>query len=268
MGMAKADLVGNIIYTNKIKPTISYEFIPPPPINNFDFPTHVQSSEKNFTAFYGFNNDKYIINISGYIYDWYDYKIGWGDREIEFDISIFYADNLNELLDEKHYEDLEYIKITDNLFKFVLNERSFYYNEKDNKIEYIDDIFNYIGKCFSCKEKNQLKEINENAKKQNYNVHSIYKNSNSNSFKYFFLDDNIFSIFDGKFYLYVINLSNNNNIVRRIKINWIRDEYINLEIKNIIYSKLDKKEYLYISFAYKDKNTKKIINKLILGIIV
>ena len=29
-GMAKADLVGNIIYTNKIKPTISYEFIPPP----------------------------------------------------------------------------------------------------------------------------------------------------------------------------------------------------------------------------------------------
>ena len=40
------------------------------------------------------------------------------------------------------------------------------------------------------------------------------------------------------------------------------------EIKNIIYSKSDKKEYLYISFSVEDKNIKKVINKLIYGIIL
>jgi hypothetical protein len=39
------------------------------------------------------------------------------------------------------------------------------------------------------------------------------------------------------------------------------------EIKNIIYSKSDKKEYLYISFSAEDKK-KKVINKLIYGIIL
>lgn len=59
--MAKFDLLGNIIYTNKNKPTISYEFIPPEPINTSNIPTHVQSSNKNFSEFHGFNDDKYII---------------------------------------------------------------------------------------------------------------------------------------------------------------------------------------------------------------
>ena len=76
-GMARADLLGNIVFTNKTKPTISYEFVHPKPGNTFNFPIHVQSNEKNFAKFSGFNKDKYIINIIGYVYDWYDYKIDW-----------------------------------------------------------------------------------------------------------------------------------------------------------------------------------------------
>jgi len=36
----------------------------------------------------GFNNDKYIIYICGYSSCWYDYKIGFGDTELNFDIGI------------------------------------------------------------------------------------------------------------------------------------------------------------------------------------
>ena len=36
----------------------------------------------------GFNNDKYIIYICGYSSSWYDYKIGFGDTELNFDIGI------------------------------------------------------------------------------------------------------------------------------------------------------------------------------------
>lgn len=159
-GMARSDLLGNIIFANKIQPKIYYEFTLPKSINQFDIPTHVQSTEKQFCEFNGFNDDKYIINISGYYYDWYDYKIGWGDAEIRFDISIFNADNFNELLDESHESDLGYCKITDNLFKFISQKGSFYYNEKDNKIEYIDNIFNYINKAFSLTYPEQIKKKN------------------------------------------------------------------------------------------------------------
>ena len=157
-GMARSDLLGNIIFANKIEPKIYYEFTLPKSINQFDIPTHVQSTEKQFCEFNGFNDDKYIINISGYYYDWYDYKIGWGDAEIRFDISIFNADNFNELLDESHESDLGYCKITDNLFKFISQKGSFYYNEKDNKIEYIDNIFNYINKAYSLTYPEQIKK--------------------------------------------------------------------------------------------------------------
>lgn len=110
-GMAKSDLKGNIIFANKIKRKIHYEFISPEPINQFDFPTHIVYNTKNFCQFNGFNDDKYILNISGYTNSWYDYKIGFGDTEIRFDTSIFNADNCNKLLDEEdHYNDLEYNK--------------------------------------------------------------------------------------------------------------------------------------------------------------
>ena len=158
-GMAKSDLKGNIIFANKIKPKIHYEFISPEPINQCDFPTHVIYNNKNFSQFNGFNDDKYILNISGYINSWCDYKIDFGDTEIRFDTSIFNADNFNKLLDEEdNCNDLEYYKITDNLFKYVSQKGSFYYNEKDNKIEYIDDIFNYINKAFSLTYQKQKRD--------------------------------------------------------------------------------------------------------------
>lgn len=260
-GMAKSDLLGNITFANKIKPKIYYEFTSPKSIEQFTIPTHVQSTEKYFCEWNGFNDDKYIINISGYIYDWYDYKISWGDTEIRFDISIFNADNLNELLDENHEEDLEYCKITDNLFKFVSQKSSFYYNEKDNKIEYIDNLFNYINKAFGLtyqkqKEKKKKYLLNED--------HEQYDNKNNQKIKYFYLNDNMFAVFDGKYYLYIVNLSTGNNIVKRIELNWFK-EYYNPDIKNIIYCKSDENEYLYLSFMAKNKKTGKIRNQIIYG---
>ena len=99
-GMAKVDLLGNIVYSNKIKPTISYEFVPPKKLEDTKICTHVQSTQKDFAKFRGFNDDKFIINISGYSYDWYDYKIGYGETEIRFDVTILDADDLTELLNE------------------------------------------------------------------------------------------------------------------------------------------------------------------------
>ena len=262
-GMARSDILGNILFANKIKPEKYYEFTPPKSIDQPDLCTHVQSTLKQFNEFNGFNNDKYIINISGYIYDWYDYKINWGDTEIRFDISIFNADNLNELLEENHYDDLECCKITDNLFKFVSQNRAFYFNEKNNKIEYIDNIFNYISKPFSLiyqnkKKKNLLSEDDEtNGEKKN-----------NQEYKYFNLNDNMFAVFDGKYFLYIIDLSTKTNIVQRIELSCIKDKYIEPDIKNIIYYKSNKKEYLYISFVAKDKKTEKNISQIMHGLIL
>lgn len=274
-GMARADLLGNIIFQNKIKPTISYEFVPPKPENTFNFPTHVQSNKKNFAKFNGFNNDKYIINISGYVYDWYDYKINWRETEIRFDVAIFDADNFNELLNEKHYNDLEYSQITNNLFKFTCDKRSFYYNEKNNKIEFIDNIFDYISKSFNFQ--NLIKDNKQYTKHERsinnnellYYQNQIKKNNNkeiSNSFRYFYLNDNMFAIFDKKFYLYIVDLSTKNNIVKKVKLN-LSEEYLNPEIKNIIYSKVGKRECLFISLKAEIEYSNKITNKLIHGII-
>ena len=177
-GMARSDILGNILFANKIKPEKYYEFTPPKSIEQPDLCTHVQSTLKQFNEFNGFNNDKYIINISGYIYDWYDYKINWGDTEIRFDISIFNADNLNELLEENHYDDLECCKITDNLFKFVSQNRAFYFNEKNNKIEYIDNIFNYISKPFSLIYQNEKKKYLLSEDDESNGEKKIIKNIN------------------------------------------------------------------------------------------
>ena len=262
-GMARSDILGNILFANKIKPEKYYEFTPPKSIEQPDLCTHVQSTLKQFNEFNGFNNDKYIINISGYIYDWYDYKINWGDTEIRFDISIFNADNLNEILEENHYDDLDCCKITDNLFKFVSQNRAFYFNENNNKIEYIDNIFNYISKPFSLiyqnkKKKNLLSEDDE----------SNGEKKNNQEYKYFNLNDNMFAVFDGKYFLYIIDLSTKTNIVQRIELSCIKDKYIEPDIKNIIYYKSNKKEYLYISFVAKDKKTEKNISQIMHGLIL
>lgn len=197
-GMAKCDLLGNIIFANKIKPKIYYKFIPPEPIKDYSvLRTHVQSTNKQFNKFNGFNDDKYIINVSGYEGDWYDYKIGWGENEIRFDISIFNADNFNELLEENYNDYLECCKISDNLFKFVYQKGSFYYNEKDNKIEYIDNIFNYISKPFgqTCQNKNKKKNLYSSNEDD-----EIYSEKKNKEYKYFYLNDDMFAVFDEKYY--------------------------------------------------------------------
>ena len=262
-GMARSDILGNILFANKIKPEKYYEFTPPKSIEQPDLCTHVQSTVKQFNEFNGFNNDKYIINISGYIYDWYDYKINWGDTEIRFDISIFSADNLNELLEENHYDDLECCKITDNLFKFVSQNRAFYFNEKNNKIEYIDNIFNYISKPFSLIYQNEKKKylLSEDDETNG-------EKKNNQEYKYFNLNDNMFAVFDGKYFLYILDLSTKTHIVQRIELSCIKDKYIEPDIKNIIYYKSNKKEYLYISFVAKDKKTEKNISQIMHGLIL
>ena len=99
-----------------------------------------------------------------------------GDIEIRFDVAIFYADNFNQLLNEKHYNDLEYSQITNNLFKFICDKRSFYYNEKNNKIEFIDTIFDYICKSFSLYYQNLIKDNKQyaNHKKSVHNNELLY----------------------------------------------------------------------------------------------
>ena len=58
------------------------------------------------------------------------------------------------------------------------------------------------------------------------------------------------------------------NNVRKINLNWIKDKYASPGIKAIIYYKLEQKEFLYISFKAEDKKTKNEINEIICGIII
>ena len=88
-----------------------------------------------------------------------------------------------------------------------------------------------------------------------------------NKIKYFYLTNDMFAIFDGNYYLYIIKLSKENNSVQKIKLDWIKDKYISPEIKALIYIKVEQKENLYISFKAEDKKTKKVINKIVNGII-
>ena len=127
-GIARSDLLVNILFINKIKPEIHYEYIAPTPLNTNEnaFPTHVQSNDEYFCKFMGFNNDKYIIYICGYSSSWYDYKIGFGGHRIKFRYWNINPDNFSKLLfEEIHYNDLSCIKITDNLFKYVYQRGAF-----------------------------------------------------------------------------------------------------------------------------------------------
>ena len=267
-GMARSDLLGNIIFANKIKPEKCYEFIPPKSKEQPLLCPHVQSTFKQFNRFEGFHDDKYIISVSGYVYYWHDYKINWGDTEIRFDISIFNADNLNELLEENyHDDDLECCKITDNLFKLVSQNRAFYYNEKNNKIEYITNIFDYLSKPFSLTHQNEKKKKKKYLMSENYESDSE-KKEKKNIQKYFNLNDNMFAVFDGKYYLYIIDLSTKNHLVQRIELNCIKDKYIEPDLKNVIYYKYNKQEYLYFSFIAKDKKAEKNISQIIHGLIL
>ena len=279
LGMAKCDLLGNITFANKTKPKIHYDFKSPEEINHYQF-GHIQHSSlsHNFSEFNGFNNDKYIINICGYVDDWYDYKIGWGETDIEFEYTIYNNnDNLNELLEKKvHDEDISYFKITDNLFKYINKDSSFYYNEKDNKIEEID-IYNCLSKSFTLFYEDKIKLYKEKGyntfgKSNPYielNEFKEYdKNIRRDKIKYFYLNDNMFAVFDGDCNLYIIVLSINNNDLKWIELKWIKKDYKDMNIKEIKYSKSDKNEYLYIAFQAIQKNANMKVSGIIKGIIL
>ena len=241
-GMAKCDLMGNIILANKITPKIIHEFVEPEKIDNY-IVTHVVSDSKKFSVFYGLCDEKYIINICGYYDSWYDYKIQWGTTEVESVINIYNADDLKEILDEKHAKYLDYLKIGDNLFKFKEKEIMFFYNEKDNKIEYIHNIFNYLNNITDNKLNKQYEEIFQ---EMDYNI-----KENNNMQKYFYLSDELFAFLDNDNNIYIVDISNENKIVRKIESIWNENEYF---IKDILYNeKEDKEENLYIFFG----NTRK-----------
>lgn len=191
-GMAKSDLMGNITLSIKITPKINYEFVAPGEINNSSFPTHVVSKSDDFSVFYGLLDDKYIINIYGYLYDWYDYKIGYGETEVSSRINIYITDDLKEILDEKLEDYLDYLKIGDNFFKFKEKEIFFFYNEKDNKIEYINNVFNYLNNIKDDKLNKEYENLLYTG--EDYPCYDTFKKKYIQ--KYFYLSDKLFSFFD------------------------------------------------------------------------
>ena len=242
-GIAKSDLMGNIILANKITPKINHELVSPEEKNDF-----LPSQSSDFSVFYGLLNDEYIINIIGYYYE-YDDGINYGSSLIVYEvcsrITIFKADDFELKLEESHQKYLNYMKIGDNLFKFKEKEILFFYNEKENKIEYINNIFNYLNNItddqLNKKYKDKFKEG------EIYYLHyGIEKNDKT---KYFYLSDNLFAFFYNDNNIYIVDISNENKVVRKIDSSW--NEYY---IKYISYKKSeDKKENLYICFGNKRK---------------
>ena len=241
-GMAKSDLFGNIIFRNKInQPQIYYEFKSPKKVSGDTLFYELSSrSPIHFSEFEGFNNDKYIMNIWGYTDNWYYYN-NMGPKDEEYNIAIYNSDNLEEIFTKDYDVDLRYVKITDIYFKKCYDDLSiFYYNEKENSINFINNITNIIYKHYNIQKP-------PNDEEENY-----IENKNE---KYFSLKDDMFCLFDGRF-LFIIDLFSN-NIIKKIEIK-IKD---GCEIKSLCLLKRKEKEYLYISTSEEN-------NKIIAGIIL
>ena len=244
---ARCDLNGNIISFVQKKPKTIYEFSVPKYYNN---------CIKNFSKMEGINNDKYIIHINGgpYIYMVY---YGEGDIAINYNISVYNTEG-KILLSEKNTEEfLNYTKIADNLFQAESQERLFYYNEEKNKIEFINNVLDYINN-----EINEEKNILEGHKFLlwgEFGYVEIMGNSHIIS-KYFYLTDKMFAIYDNEFHLFLIDISNEKKIIRKIKLNWIGGSQTHSNIKNIYYIYSNGEEQLYISFQeYKNNEYEEYI---------
>ena len=92
--------------------------------------------------------------------------------------------------------------------------------------------------------------------------------NNSKKTQYFYLNNDMLAIFDGNYYLYIINITYTNSSLKKIKLNLIKDKYISPKIKDVIYSKVNQNEYLYISLYEEDKKTENVVNEIIYGIII
>ena len=242
---AKTDLLGKIIFKNKIIPKINYEYKPPTPISGFTlFALSCSKTPIQFSKFEGFDNDKYIINICG-VTDNYDHYMFEAPRNEKYNITIFNSEDLKEILNEDYSVDLRYIKITDKLFKKCYDDLCiFYYNNKENKINFIKRSYNRLYKYFNIKTENDEE----------------YEDSN-----YFYLKENMFSVFIGD-YLYFIDISTNYS-VKKIQMKQIyKEDYKRIEIKYLTFSNVNKKVHLYFSARIYTENDSK--SKIFHGIII
>ena len=245
-GMAKCDFSGNIIFRNKKdKPKIYSEYIEPKDVNGDTLFFQLTSRAPiHFDSFDSFNNEKFIINVWGYNDNWYHYSMG-APKDEKYNISVYNSENLKQLFKEEYEEDLRYVKINDNYFKKCRDDyKIFYYDEKSNKIIFMDNITNIIYKKFNVVYKN----INENM------VYFVGEEKEPDE-KYFNLKNDKFCFFDGTF-LFIIDLSKDFAIK---KIDMKIKDY--LVVNDICLLEKNGSQYLYISMFDKD-------NKIIKGYIL
>ena len=245
-GMAKCDFSGKIIFRNKNnQPQVYYEYIKPKEVNGDTL--FFQSTSRapiHFDSYDSFYNEKYIINVWGCTDNWYHYSCG-APKDERYSISVYDSENLKEIFNEKYEEDLRYIKISDNYFKKCRDDyKIFYYDEKNNRINFIDNITNIIYKQFNIVHK----KIDEGR------VYFMGEEKEPDE-KYFNLKNDMFCFFDGSF-LFIIDLSK--NLVIK-KINMKVKDY--LEINDICLLEKNGIQNLYISIFDRDD---KIINGCIL----
>ena len=227
-GMAKIDLSGKIILFKSKKPEVIFNYVRPK-TREIDFFAEITSYKfpRVFSYFNGFNQDKYIINVTGYSDNYY---VRFGGEPMEdFNISILNSDNLDVIFQEDYQRSLSYIKITDNLFKTFFKDPNkkedvdevYYYDEKENKIEFF---------------KNKIQG------------------------KYFYLRDNIFAVFSNPNIVYIIDLSQN-EIIKKFT---FKEEGESFDIKNICYNNYDGNEYVYLLIESYSKEESKIISGIII----
>ena len=198
--MAKCDFSGNIIFRNKKdKPQIYYEYIKPKEVNGDTL--FIQSTSRapiHFDNYDSFNNEKFIINVWGYNDNWFHYSMG-APKDEQYNISVYDTENLKQLFNEKYEEDLRYVKISDNFFKKCRDDyKVFYYDDKNNKIIFIDSITNIIYKQFNIVHKSTNEE----------GIFCSWHPEKDPEEKYFYLKKDMFCFFDGSF-LFIIDLSQN-----------------------------------------------------------
>ena len=245
-GMAKCDFSGKIIFRNKNnQPQVYYEYIKPKEVNGDTL--FFQSTSRapiHFDSYDTFNNEKFIMNVWGCTDNWYHYSCG-APKDERYSISVYDSENLKEIFNEKYEEDLRYIKISDNYFKKCRDDyKIFYYDEKNNRINFIDNITNIIYKQFNMVHK----KIDEGR------VYFMGEEKEPDE-KYFNLKNDMFCFFDGSF-LFIIDLSK--NLVIK-KIDMKVKEF--LEINDLCLLEKNGTQNLYISIYDKED---KIINGYIL----
>lgn len=245
-GMAKCDFSGKIIFRNKNnQPQIYYEYIEPKDVNvDTLFFQSTSRAPIHFDRYDSFNKEKFILNVCGYTDNWYHYSCG-APKDEKYDISVYNSENLKEIFNEKYEEDLRYVKINDNLFKKCRDDyKIFYYDEKNNRINFIDNITNIIYKQFNIVHK----------KIDDKRVYFVGEEKEPVE-KYFNLKNDMFCFFDGSF-LFIIDLSKN-LVIKKVDME-VKDY---LEINDLCLLQKNGTQYLYISMYDKED---KIINGYII----